>query len=84
MAKKNEIFSFYLAFFDSCGQLWMSGATKNKFVGTFFSTGGLGGGQETTTLCCMPFFAHMGMTFVSFGGKFKKFDSNVVHGGSGN
>ena len=27
------------AFLDSCGQLWMSGALVNKFVGTFFSTG---------------------------------------------
>jgi multimeric flavodoxin WrbA len=39
----------------------------NKFVGTFFSTGILGGGQESTTLSMIPFFAHMGMTYVSLG-----------------
>ena len=47
------------AFFDSCGQLWMKGALVNKFVATFFSTGSIGSGQESTTLSMIPFFAHM-------------------------
>jgi NAD(P)H dehydrogenase (quinone) len=38
------------SFFDSCGQLWLSGALYGKFVGTFFSTGTLGAGQETTAM----------------------------------
>ena len=55
----------------------------NKYVGTFFSTAAIGGGQETTALSCLPFFTHMGMTYVSFGTKFMKYDPNQVHGGSG-
>ena len=53
-------------------------------VGTFFSTGGLGMGQETTALMCVPFFTHMGMCFVpySFADKSAGDISNVVHGGS--
>lgn len=38
--------------------------------------------QETTAMCCLPFFTHMGMIYVSFGTKFKKFGPNEVHGGS--
>ena len=48
------------AFFDQTGQLWMAGALRNKFVGTFFSTGSIGGGQETTALTALPYFCHMG------------------------
>jgi NAD(P)H dehydrogenase (quinone) len=71
------------AFFDSCGQLWQNGDLKNKFVGTFFSTSYIGAGQETTALTALPFFAHMGMIYVSIGGKHKNLlDSKVVHGGS--
>jgi hypothetical protein len=32
---------------------------RNKYVGTFFSTGGIGAGQETTAYSTLPFFAHM-------------------------
>ena len=32
---------------------------SNKFVGTFFSTGTIAGGQESTSISCLPFFAHM-------------------------
>ena len=55
----------------------------NKFVGTFFSTGSIAAGQETTALTCMPFFVHMGMIYVPMGGKFEGIgDNSVVHGGS--
>lgn len=72
------------ALFDSCGQLWYTGGLRNRFVGTFFSTGALGAGQETTAFTCLPFFAHMGMIYVTFGGgKFKGAgDNSQVHGGS--
>lgn len=71
------------ALFDQCGQLWMKSALSNKFVGTFFSTGSLGGGQETTALTCIPFFAHNGMIFVSLGTKSKILGENgTVRGGS--
>ena len=33
-------------------------------MGAFFSTAGIAGGQETTVMTCMPFFAHMGMIFI--------------------
>lgn len=71
------------AFFDACGQLWMTGALKNKFAGTFFSTASLGAGQETTAFTTLPFFAHQGMIYVSFGAKHKGLgDISQVHGGS--
>lgn len=71
------------AVFDACGQLWMSGALYGKFVGTFFSTGSLGAGQETTAMSCLPFFTHMGMVYVPMGYKNKKLtDIKEVHGGS--
>jgi len=41
-------------------------------VGTFFSTGSVGGGQESTVMSTMPFFAHMGMIYVPLGYKGKK------------
>ncbi|CAF0730606.1 unnamed protein product [Brachionus calyciflorus] len=70
-------------FFDSCGQLWMNSALSNKFVGTFFSTGSIGQGQESTAFFCIPFFAHMGMIFVPIGTKHKILGENsIVHGGS--
>lgn len=55
----------------------------NKFVGTFFSTGSLGAGQESTALTTLPFFAHMGMIYVPIGGKHKSLgDISIAHGGS--
>ena len=57
--------------------------SSNKFVGTFFSTGSPGGGQETTVMSTMPFFAHMGMIYVPLGGKSPiKNEPNTVNGGS--
>lgn len=71
------------AFFDSCGQLWMSGALANKFVGVFFSTSAQGSGQETTAMSTMPFFAHMGLIYVPVGGKIKyEGDKTIARGGS--
>jgi NAD(P)H dehydrogenase (quinone) len=70
------------AVFDSCGQLWLSGALYGKFVGTFFSTGSLGAGQETTAMSCLPFFAHMGLIYVPIGYKNQRLtDVKEVHGG---
>ena len=71
------------ALFDSCGQLWMNDELHHKFVGTFFSTGSIGGGQESTTLTTMPFFAHMGMIYIPFGSHRKRpLPEGEVAGGS--
>ncbi len=52
-------------------------------MGTFFSTGSPGAGQETTAFTCIPFFAHMGMLYVTMGTKTPKLgDLSEVHGGS--
>ena len=52
-------------------------------MGTFFSTGSQGGGQETTAMSTMPFFSHMGMIYVPLGNKFHgKPEPGVVAGGS--
>ena len=43
----------------------------------------MGAGQETTAFSTLPFFAHMGMIYVTIGGKHKGLgDLNSVHGGS--
>ena len=41
-------------------------------MGTFFSTGSTGGGQESTVMSTTPFFAHMGMIYVPLGTRGKK------------
>ena len=70
-------------FFDSCGQLWKSGALYGKFAGCFFSTSSQGSGQETTALSCVPFFVHHGINFVPIGYKSEKLvDNSDIHGGS--
>jgi NAD(P)H dehydrogenase (quinone) len=49
----------------------------------FFSTSTLGGGQETTALSCVPFFAHLGMLFVPLGYRNKSLmNLDQIHGGS--
>ncbi|GLE08440.1 hypothetical protein PINS_up019623 [Pythium insidiosum] len=71
------------AFFDSTGGLWASGALVGKPAGIFFSTGTLGGGQETTAYMAVTFLAHQGMTFVPLGYRSPLlFDMKEVHGGS--
>ncbi|KAI7870624.1 NAD(P)H:quinone oxidoreductase, type IV [Spinellus fusiger] len=52
---------------DSTGQLWATGALSGKFAGTFFSTACQSGGQETTALTTVVYFAHHGMIYVPFG-----------------
>jgi NAD(P)H dehydrogenase (quinone) len=51
------------AFFDRCGGLWATGALNGKFVTFFTSSAGQHGGQETTALTTVPWFAHMGRKF---------------------
>ncbi|KAJ2957754.1 hypothetical protein NQZ79_g6610 [Umbelopsis isabellina] len=71
------------AFLDSTGKLWASGALSGKFVGTFFSTASQHGGQETTALNAVTYFAHHGMMYVPFGFANKAlFDLTEVVGGS--
>lgn len=71
------------ALFDRCGGHWWSDTLVGKPAGIFFSTGSLGGGQETTALTCIPFLAHLGMMYVPLGYKDKSLlNINEVHGGS--
>ncbi|TMW62509.1 hypothetical protein Poli38472_005127 [Pythium oligandrum] len=71
------------AFFDSTGGLWATGALVGKTAGLFFSTGTLGGGQETTAYTALPFFAHQGLTYVPLGYRSPLlFNLEEVHGGS--
>ncbi|KAE8209810.1 hypothetical protein CF327_g6250 [Tilletia walkeri] len=57
-------------FFDTTGGLWASGGLVGKFGGIFTSTASQHGGQETTALTTIPFFAHHGITFVPIGYQF--------------
>ncbi|KAF7727740.1 hypothetical protein EC973_007199 [Apophysomyces ossiformis] len=52
---------------DATGQLWAKGSLSGKFVATFFSTASQHGGQETTALNAVTYFAHHGMIYVPFG-----------------
>lgn len=49
------------AFFDSTGQLWMTGALIGKLGGVFTSTASQHGGQETTIFSMYTFLLHQGM-----------------------
>ncbi|KAL5636205.1 hypothetical protein ACGC1H_004877 [Rhizoctonia solani] len=55
------------AFFDATGGLWATQALSKKFATVFVSTGSQNGGQETTALTTMPFFAHHGIIYVPLG-----------------
>ncbi|CAF1089659.1 unnamed protein product [Didymodactylos carnosus] len=69
--------------FDSCGQHWINNTLYHKPAGLFFSTAGLGGGQETTALTTVTFLTHLGMIFVPLGYKNPKLrDSKEIRGGS--
>ncbi|GAB5590073.1 hypothetical protein Unana1_04973 [Umbelopsis nana] len=71
------------AFLDASGKLWATGALSGKFVGTFFSTATQHGGQETTALNAVTYFAHHGMMYVPFGfANQAMFDNTEVIGGS--
>ncbi|KAI9187785.1 hypothetical protein H9P43_002176 [Blastocladiella emersonii ATCC 22665] len=73
----------FKAFMDSTGGLWSSGALAGKPVGTFFSTASQHGGQETTALTALPFFAHHGLIYVPLGfANTHLFDVSEVVGGS--
>lgn len=72
------------SFLDSTSQQWSTGALVGKPAGTFFSTGTVAGGQETTAVSMLSYFAHQGMVYVPNGYIFPKlqFDNSVIHGGS--
>ena len=68
---------------DSTGGLWSTGALAGKFAGTFFSTASQHGGQETTALTAVTYFAHHGISYVPFGfANQHLFDNSEVVGGS--
>ncbi|GAA5940907.1 uncharacterized protein JCM15063_000916 [Sporobolomyces koalae] len=55
------------AFFDQTGGLWAKGALFGKMATVFTSTASQHGGQETTALTTIPFFAHHGIIYVPSG-----------------
>jgi len=54
----------FKTFWDSTGQLWMQGALSGKFAAAFVSTGGPGGGQESTYFSILTTLVHHGLIFV--------------------
>jgi NAD(P)H dehydrogenase (quinone) len=63
--------------------LWPQRVLEGKPAGFFFSTGTLGGGQETTPMTSLTFLAHQGMLFVPLGYRTPHlFNLDEVHGGS--
>ncbi|KAG2233413.1 NAD(P)H:quinone oxidoreductase, type IV [Thamnidium elegans] len=71
------------ALLDATGKLWATGALAGKFAGTFFCTASQHGGQETTALTTVTYFAHHGMIYVPFGfANAHLFDNSEVIGGS--
>lgn len=59
----------FKAFFDASGQLWQAGQLWGKFAGAFVSTGGPGGGQESTYFSILTTLVHHGLIFVPLGYK---------------
>ncbi|KAI9596766.1 flavoprotein-like protein [Syncephalis fuscata] len=57
----------FKTFLDSTGGLWASNALRGKQAGLFTSTNTQHGGQETTAFTTLPFLAHHGLQYVSFG-----------------
>ncbi|KAI9590964.1 NAD(P)H:quinone oxidoreductase, type IV [Syncephalis fuscata] len=73
----------FKTFLDSSGGIWASGALRGKQAGLFTSSNTQHGGQETTILTTLPFLAHHGLQFVSFGnGHPSLLKANAVYGGS--
>ena len=73
------------AFWDRTGGQWAKGGYTGKFAGLFVSTGGPGGGQESTAIAAMSTLAHHGIIYVPLGYKhaFAQITSlQEVHGGS--
>jgi NAD(P)H dehydrogenase (quinone) len=70
-------------FFDTTGGLWAAQALSGKFTAVFSSTGTPHGGQETTTLTTVSFFAHHGLIFVPTGyPDAKLMDMSEINGGT--
>ncbi|CUM65749.1 uncharacterized protein PRCAT00003397001 [Priceomyces carsonii] len=75
--------SQWKAFWDSTGSLWANGSLIGKHAGMFVSTGGAGGGQETTLMSSLPVLVHHGIVFVPLGYSHPGISSlEEVHGGS--
>jgi len=73
------------AFWDGTGGQWQSGALWGKYAGVFVSTGGMGGGQESTVIAALSTLAHHGIIYVPLGYKtaFGQLSNlSEVHGGS--
>ncbi|KAI9458448.1 flavoprotein-like protein [Boletus coccyginus] len=73
------------AFWDATGGLWASGGLAGKFAGVFVSSGGPGGGQESTVMNSISTLAHHGIIFVPLGYSrtFAQLSNlTEVHGGS--
>ena len=58
---------FSQVFWDATGRLWQQGKLHGKYAGLFVSTGGLGGGQESTAIAALSALSHHGIIFVPFG-----------------
>ena len=56
-------------FFDQTGKQWQTGGYWGKYAGLFVSTGGQGGGQESTCIAAMSTLAHHGIVYVPLGYK---------------
>lgn len=59
--------SQFSAFFDATGGLWMKQALSKKMGTIITSTATQSGGQETTALTTLPWFAHQGVIYVPLG-----------------
>ena len=75
----------FRAFWDRTGGLWALGALNGKPAGMFISTGGLGGGQESTAKTFLSQLVHHGMIYIplGYGAAFPLLTKmDEVHGGS--
>lgn len=75
----------FTSFWDQTGGLWASGALAGKPVAFFVSTGGLGGGQESTIRTVLSVFVHHGLIYIPLGyaSSFAELSNlETVHGGS--
>lgn len=52
------------AFWDRAGKQWAAGSYFGKYAGVFVSSGGLGGGQESTVIAAMSTLAHHSIIYV--------------------
>lgn len=61
------IFFCEQTFWDATGGLWKDGKLNGKYAGVFVSTGGPGGGQESTVLNFLSTLTHHGIIYVPYG-----------------